>query len=94
MTCSRSSRSSRKSTRARAPAGPGRRERCRQDHAGEAAGAAVRTGRGPHPARWPRPARLRPGRPARQSRGDLPGLRALQPQRRREHWRRPGRGHG
>ena len=46
-------------------AGAGRRERRRQDHAGEAARAALRPGRGPHPARRPRPARVRPRRAAR-----------------------------
>ena len=72
-------------------AGAGRRERRRQDHAGQAAGAPVRPRRGPHPARRPRPARVRPRRAARQHRRDLPGLRALPPDRRREHRRRPDR---
>ena len=76
----------------RRSAGPGGRERRRQDHAGEAAGPTVRPRRGPHPARRPRPARLRPGRAAPEHRRDLPGLRALPPHRRREHRRGPDRG--
>src|SRR5690554_6475930 len=75
-------------------AGAGGRERRRQDHPGEAAGAAVRPGRGPDPARRPRPARVRPGRGAGEHRGDLPGLRALSPHRRREHRRGPDRRDG
>ena len=81
-------------TARRRSAGAGRRERRRQDHAGETAGAPVRPGRRPHPARRPRPARLRPRRPAREHRRDLPGLRALPPHRRREHRRRPDRRDG
>ena len=73
-------------------AGAGRRERRRQDDAREAAGAPLRPRRGPHPARRPRPARVRPRRAARQHRRDLPGLRALPPDRRREHRGRPHRG--
>ena len=45
----------------------GRRERRRQDDAGEAAGAPLRSGRGPHPARRPRSARVRPLRAARRT---------------------------
>jgi len=57
-------------------------ERRRQDHPGQAARAPVRPRRGPHPARRPGPARIRPRCPAREHRGDLPGLRALPPHRR------------
>ena len=49
-------------------------------------------GRGPHPARWPRPARIRPRRAARQHGRHLPGFRALQFHRRRQYRRRPHRG--
>jgi ATP-binding cassette, subfamily B, bacterial len=78
--CSRTSASATRTPRRWALRGPGlraarrrgaragRRERRRQDHAGQAAGAALRPRRGPHPARRPRPARLRPRRPARQRR--------------------------
>ena len=59
-------------------AGAGRRERRRQDDPGEAAGPALRSRRRPHPARRPRPARLRPRRAARQYRRHLPGFRPLQ----------------
>ena len=72
--------------------GAGGRERRRQDDLGEAADAALRPGRGPHPARRARPARLRPRGAARQHRRHLPGFRALQLHRRRQHRRRPHRG--
>ena len=72
-------------------AGAGRRERRGQDDAGQAAGAAVRPGRGAHPARRARPEGLRPGRPATEHRRDLPGLRALPPDGRRQHRRRSHR---
>ena len=49
-------------------------------------------GRGPHPARRPRSARVRPRRAARQHRRHLPGLRPLSPDRRGQHRRRPHRG--
>ncbi len=72
--------------------GAGGRERRRQDHAGEAPDAPLRPGRGPHPARWSRPARLRPRRAARQHGRHLPGFRALQLQRRRQYRGRPHHG--
>ena len=71
--------------------GPGGRERRRQDHAGEAADAALRPRRGPHPARRPRPARIRPRGAARQHGRHLPGFRALQLHRPRQHRRRAHR---
>ncbi len=73
-------------------AGTGRRERRRQDHAGEAHHPPLRPGRGPHPARRARSARLRPRRAARQHRRHLPGFRPLQSHRRGKHRRRPHRG--
>ena len=71
--------------------GPGRRERRRQDDLGEASDPPLRPRRGPHPARWPRPARLRPRGAARQHGRHLPGFRPLQSQRRRQYRGGPDR---
>jgi len=75
--------------RGRRSGGAGRRERRRQDHAGQAVDPALRSGRRPHPARRPRPSRVRPRRPAGQHGRHLPGFRALQFHRRRQHRGRP-----
>ena len=69
----------------------GGRERRRQDDAGEAPRPPLRSGRGPDPARRPRPARIRSLRAARQHRRHLPGLRALSLHRRGQHRRRAHR---
>ena len=54
--------------------------------------APLRSRRGPHPPRRPRPARVRPLRAARQHRRDLPGLRALPSDGGGEHRGGPHRG--
>ena len=48
------------SAEGRRSGGPGRRKRRRQDDAGEAPGATLRSGRGAHAPRWPRLAGVRP----------------------------------
>ena len=68
------------------------RKRRRQDDAGQAAGTTLRSGRGTHPARRARPARVRPVRAARQYRRHLPGLRPLPLHRGRQHCGRAHRG--
>ena len=65
----------------------GGRERRRQDDAGEAPGPPLRSGRGPHPARRARSARIRSLRASRQRRRHLPGLRALSLHGRGQHRR-------
>lgn len=63
----------------------------RQDHAGQAAGPALRTDPGPRPGRRRRPGRLCPGRVAAPDRGHLPGLPPLPTAGPGEH--RPRRPH-